>query len=239
MQKLLCVLLFVPLFIIAQSTDSSCLKTRWIALRLTEANANIFGLDTSLSKEQDLVQLIKELVEKGKLRIYIQNENQQGFKGWFPIDYKKEIKILEKDSVNAYWPHDPYFEILEFPKLPLATVDGYDSLIYNPDGTIEFCYPPPTCRVFHSSDCDEIRIKEDRALNMETGEYEFIPVGLSFYFADDFILDGHEKFWVDLNELFSAIHDESSYYWFEDLIKKRYKGSQYMKVSCYNPEFRF
>lgn len=223
-----------------QLTDTTCIKSRWIALKSNSVNSDIFSRDTTLGIENDLVHVIKKLVENRSLKIYNEGEVPYGgANNWYPINYQEELNTNSKDSIYHYWSKDPYFEIVVVSNIPLADIYGEDSIIVTSDGISIYVYPPPKVYVFRTYQCDEIRIKEDYKLNETTHKFEFIPVGLSFYFKGNENRGGHEKFWVDLKELFGAIQDKSKYKWYESIVNKKYQGFQYMQVSCYDDEIKY
>ena len=220
-----------------QLTDTTCVKTRWLALKPTKINEDIFLLGSNYNDSLDLVFTIKNLVDNKNLKIYNQNEGPYGINGWYYIDYAKEIETNLKESLKKS-NKDNYFEI-SFPSiLPIANMYGEDSVITFADGTVQLVYPAPKVYVFPSKECDEIRIKEERTYNKSTMKYEFKPVGLSFYFKGDKYSRGTEKFWVDLNELFSLLDDKNKYPWYNSIKNQKYSGFQYMQVSCYDDEIK-
>lgn len=229
MKQLLIISLLFPLMSLTQLTDTTCVKYRWIALEPIEINKDIFLLDSTISDELDLVHTIKRLVEKNRINIYKQNEGPLGLEGWYYIDYQEELENKLKDSLS-YWKSDPFFEILVGHDKPMVNMYGEDSITKNG----EFIYPAPKVYVFPTRECDEVRIKEERKYNDSTNKFEFVPVGLSFYFNGHKYSRGHEKFWVDLQELFKAIEVKSKYPWYDALTNKNYRGFQYMQVSCYD-----
>lgn len=236
----------LPIFLItifpflgfSQLTDTTCIQSRWIALKPNDVNENIFLSNRDSTEDIDLVFVIKRLVEKGELTIYTQDAGPHGGKGWYYIDYKQSLEDLLKDSLD-HWGYDFYFEIMQQSDYPLVDEYGDPMVITHPDGTQSFVYPPPTSYVFPSKICDEIRIKESRTFNSKTKSYEFQPVGLSFYFKGNYSYRGHEKFWVDLNELFNALDNKEKYPWYDVIINKQYYGFQYMQTSCYDEEIKY
>ncbi len=225
-----------PFMSLAQMTDTTCIKYRWIALKPTEVNKDVFLLDSTYGENLDLVFTIKRLVEENKMNIYNQNKGPFGMKGWYYIDYHQEMENKLKDSIS-YWGYDPYFEIIVQADMPLVDMYGEDSLYFE-NGGWSIVYPLPDIFIFPSKICDEIRIKEERVYNDSTKKFEYSPVGLSFYFKGHNYWRGHEKFWVDLRELFEVIEDKSKYPWYEAIVNKNYQGFQYMQVSCYDDEIK-
>lgn len=217
-------------------TDTTCISSRWIALSKTEENKDIFMLDSSFDSSLDLVYTIKSLVDSNQLNIYRQFYNPHGNKRWYYIDYQKEKEELLKDSMSLS--KQPYFEIVVEADVPLVNIDGYDSTIIE-DGRQVFVYPTPFIYVYPARKCDEIRIKETRVFNDSTQTFEFVPVGLSFYFKGRKYSSGYEKFWIDLNEFFAVLEDKEKYPWYQSIINKEYQGFQYMQVSCYDHEIKY
>lgn len=240
MGKIIFIALLLPVIGLGQITDTTCIKSRWIALKPTKINQNVFLLDSTVNENLDLVFTIKRLVESDKINIYNQNSSPNGnsdINSWYYIDYNKEMEENLKDSF-MYWSKDPYFEISVQSDYPMVDEYGDNLIVTLPDGAQSFKYPPPDIYIFPSRECDEIRIKENRILNDQTNEYEFIPVGLSFYFNGSKYWRGHEKFWVDLNELFNALENKNEFPWYETIINRKYEGFQYMQVSCYDDEIK-
>lgn len=240
MRKLIILVLLFPSTSFGQLTDTTCIQLRWLALKQTAVNKDVFLLDSKWNDSLDLVFTIKRLVESDKLNIYKQNEGPRGsygVKSWYYIDYDQEMEEYRKDT-SSFWAKDPYFEITVQSDVPLTDEYGDPVVITLPDGTQEYRYPAPDIYVFPSKECDEIRIKENRIYNESTKNYEFVAVGLSFYFSGGRYSRGHEIFWVDLNELFSTLENKSSYPWYTALINRNYQGFQYMQVSCYDDEIK-
>lgn len=189
-----------------------------------------------MNQSLDLVFTIKRLVEAQKLNIYTQNKGQYGTKGWYYISYNEELERNLRDSL-IYNKH-PYFEISYQLDTPLINIYGEDSIVLDDSGNYFLLYPAPIYYVFPARECDEIRIKEERFYNEMTKKYEFKPVGLSFYFKGNNFYRGHEKFWVDLNELFAVLENKKQYPWYNAIISKKYQGFQYMQTSCYDEEIK-
>ena len=230
------ILLILPFISSSQLTDTTCIKSRWIALKPTEVNKNIFLLDSTFNDSLDLVFTIKRLVENEKINIYNQNHSPNGnadIYSWYNINHNRTLEERKNDSID-YILSDPYFEIVVLAVEPYMSSFGEDSV----SNSGELIYPPPTIYTFPARECDEIRIKENRVFNERTDQYEFIAVGLSFYFSGGRYRRGYEKFWVDLKQLFNAIEDNDKYPWYKAIINKEYQGFQYMQVSCYHDKIR-
>ena len=227
-----------PYPLVGQLTDTTCIASRWIALKPNETNKDIFLLDTNIHQELDLVVVIKDLVERKKIKIYTQNGGPHLLKGWSFIDYNLELEQRMKDS-SMFWIGDPYFQISFQSGYPMVDEFGNPIIHTEPNGGQSLIYPPPTIYVFPSKECDEIRIKENRVYNEISKKHEYVPVGLSFYFKGNKYIRGHEKFWIDLKELFDALEDKSKFPWYDAITSKRYSGFQYMQVSCYDDEIKY
>ncbi len=240
MKIIVLLLLFLPCFGIAQLTDTTCISARWIALSPTEKNATIFGLDSTLAEEADLIRVIQRFVENNELRNYREEKDPNGNHEWYFIDYQKELHNAIDDT-NNWDDWRPYFTMYRpQPDIPIVDEFGEPMTMFNPaTGFEEYVYPTREVYYFATKQIDEIRIKEKRILNPSTNQYEFVPVGLSFYFKSDEFYSGYEVFWVDLRELFKIIDEKNKYPWYKTLSKKEYQGFQYMQVSCYNNELRY
>ncbi len=236
----------LPFFGSSQLTDTTCIQSRWIAIKHTTFNSDLFLVNSDVDDSLDIVYTIKRLVEDHKLKIYNQNDAPSGKLEWYYIDYDEELERNLRDS--SRWNDNPYFEIAHQPDEPLKNMYGEDSVVQHIVGdvfthgdkyvTYVTIYPPAIFYVFPSRECDEIRIKEDRFFNDVTKQYEFKPVGLSFYFRGYGFYRGHEKFWVDLNDLFAVLENKNQYPWYNAIVNKKYQGFQYMQVSCYDDEIR-
>lgn len=232
--------LFFSLLSLGQLTDTTCIQSRWLALKPTDINKDIFLIDSRYNDSLDLVFTIKRLVDSDKINIYNQNSSpgsNSDINSWNFIDYNKELEENIKDTLD-YWAKDPYFQITVQSDYPMVDEYGNPMLHKNPDGTQEYMYPLPDIYIFPGKECDEIRIKENRIYNESTKKYEFVAVGLSFYFSGSRYYRGHEKFWVDLSELFNALEYKTNYPWYNAIINKSYQGFQYMQVSCYDNEMK-
>ncbi len=230
MKSLIIIFFFLPFLVVSQLSDTTCIKYRWISLKPTAENEDIFLLDSNVNNDIDLVHTIKRLVEDRKVFIYDQNTGPFGMEGWYYIDYDKEREKMLDDSLS----HNKYFELKIRAINPLINVYGQDSL----DSNGHYAYPPDRIYVFPARESDEIRIKEERVFNDSLDSYEFIPVGLSFYFEKSENFRGHEKFWVDLKELFENLENPEKYPWYSAIRNKEYQGFQYMQVSCYDKKIK-
>lgn len=240
MRNFIIIATLFPIIAFGQLTDTTCIKTRWLALKKTDVNKDLFLLDSTFNDSLDLVFTIKRLVESDKINIYKQNYSpgsNYDVNSWYYIDYDKEIEENLKDSLS-FWAKDPYFQITVQSDYPMTDEYGDPMVRTNPDGTQEYLYPPPDIYVFPSKECDEIRIKENRIFNESSNQYDFVAVGLSFYFKGSRYYRGYEKFWVDLEELLSALENKSKYPWYSAIVNKNYQGFQYMQVSCYDDEIK-
>ncbi len=214
----------------AQLTDTTCIKSRWIALKQSTENKDIFQLDASLDKSKDLVATIKRLVEANKLKIYSQDDGPNGIQQWNYIDYRFDLDQEAKKSSQTS--KNSFFEINVFSDMPLSNMYGEDSVMMLKDGSIVVVYPEPMIYMVPTQGCDEIRIKEERTYNEKNKKYEYKPVGLSFFVKGNKNRKGSEIFWVDLNELFTALENKNQYSWYTAIVNKKYQGFQYMQTPC-------
>lgn len=229
----------MPFFGISQLTDTTCLKSRWIALKPTAAHADIFCLDSTIETKKDMIRVIQTLVEDGEINLYSQNGGPNGKLSWNYIDYQLEVKKANADSL-FFKNKQPYFTMFgPQSDQPLSNDFGEPATRINANGVEEFLYPSREIFYFPTRIIDEIRIKENRVFNKQTKQFEFIPVGFSFYFNGDRYSRGYELFWIDLNELTKAIPKEGQYPWYDAIVNKKYQGFQYMQVSCYDQEVKY
>lgn len=226
---------FLPFFGLGQVTDTSCIKSRWIALKPISANGEIFLLDSTHNETLGLLYTVKILAEENKLKLYKQNDGPQGLNGWYYLDYNKVFENNLKDSVESH-NKGSYFEIAVQANHPMLNHFGEDSIQIMSDGTMSFVYPEPEVYIFPAAKCDEIRIKENRKYNEKTKSYEYVPIAMSFYLRGNKYARGHEKFWIDLNEFFSELDSKTKYPWYDAIKNRHYQGFQYMQVSCYDDE---
>lgn len=222
----------------AQLTDTTCIQSRWIALKPTGTNIPIFGLDANLSQELDLVHVLRALLEQNKIQIYNQNIGNNGVREWYEINVQTEIMdFLESQNPQVWAP----FFTLYGPQsdIPLTDEYGEPLTVLTEEGFEQYVYPSRDVYFYPTKEVDEIRIKESRVLNSQTNTYEFKPVGLSFYFKGGEYYRGHEAFWVDLNELVKALEGNTNFPWYKPIYEKQYRGFQYMQVSCYDDEIKY
>jgi hypothetical protein len=222
--------LMLPFLSKSQENESTCIKSKWLSLELNEENQDIFLAEPNMDASSDIVFVIKALLGQDKLKIYEQSALASGA-AWSPIDYKAIIKKNQNDPTQPL-PINPFFERVRQSDLPLVDENGDALIRVNEEGISEYVYPPIESQAFLSNDCDEIRIKEDRVFNEVTKKYEFVPVGVAFFFRSYGNDQPKELFWVDLNELFKAMDTSMDYSWAAALREKRYAGKQYMQIAC-------
>lgn len=216
----------------AQLSDTTCIGARWIALKPSETNKDLFMIGDSASMRLDLLIVIKNLVDEGKMNIYKANEGPAWTKNWYRIPYDQEMEDLMKDPMREYVINH-YFEMRYQSDIPLVDDYGDPILIYDSTTKMDhYVYPAPEIRLLTTLHCSEIRIRENRYFDTKTGSFQYKPVAMSFYFKDDNFREGQEKFWINLNELFNVLEDKEQYPWYDAILKQRYKGFQYMQSPC-------
>jgi hypothetical protein len=220
-------LLFIMLPLVGkgQVSDTTCIQTRWIALKANDANKVLFDS----TKTIELISTIKQLVISQELSLYKMNDSR-GLLKWNWINYNYELQNNLADTTVES--KDPYFEYLYQSDTPLYDENGDPIIILHPDGTETYIYPHLQRTSYTSFDCEEIRIKEERTLNSKTNTYYFKPTGIGFYLGNDKIYGGEEMFWVDLNELFKILKDKEEYPWYDIIVNQKYQGFQYMQTPC-------
>ncbi len=237
MKKSIFLVILTPLLSLSQMTDTTCIKSRWIALKPNETNKDIFSLDPQFDVNLVLLHVIKRLVETGKLDIYEQDQNAFGKAGWDKIYYEVELKRKPEDPESVEYNY--FFENGIQSSLPLINSEGYDSITFKNDGAFYFVYETPKIYTINTLSLEEIRIKEDRIFNKEKNEFEFVTVGIGFYSQIGLDRSGKEKFWISLEELFAVLNDKEKYSWYTAIVNQNYQGFQYMQLSCYDDKIRY
>jgi hypothetical protein len=242
MKKALLLFMLIPFFGMAQLSDTTCIQSRWIALKPTQVNALIFGSDTTLSEDLDLIHVIRVLVEKEELQIYNQKNRVKSNHEWYEIEFQNDIhdyiNYMSDGDAPSKWA--PFFTLYGVQSdMPLTDEYGEPLTRLTAEGFEEYIYPPRDVYYYPTKEVDEIRIKENRVFNEKTKKFEFQPVGLSFYFRGSDYYRGHEAFWVDLVELQKALKNNTNFPWYKSIYEKNYQGFQYMQVSCYDSEIKY
>jgi len=222
----------VPLLGFSQLTDTTCIQSRWIALKPTTANKLLFS-----SESTNIFQVIKQLTQQEKLPIYKQDNKSRGTIPWREVYYLHEIRFRLLDTTEEE--KDPYFEYLFQSDTPFLDEYGDPVITVNPDGTETFTYPHARREAYSIEDFNEIRLKEVRIYNTKTNQYIFQPIAISFYAGTDKVYGGRELFWVDLNQLFQVLDNKENYPWYTAIINKQYQGFQYMQTSCFDEEVKY
>ena len=228
MKNLIAIILFITLFGTSQNSSTECLSSRWISLKPTEDNKNIFLPELSFDNELDLAYVIKKYVEDEVLFLYTRNLRPR--------------KTLEKDTWN-YINYDlyresmfmgmeePHYVISTTSSEPLVDQDGNPIITVTDEGISTFTYGIENY-VLPETEFGEIRIREDRVFNEEKKEHEFKAKAIGFYINKYERVDGHEKFWIDLDQLYSVLENKEKYPWYNALINRDYRGFQYKQEPC-------
>lgn len=176
MKQLIIIALLLPFFGNSQEPEE-CIQSRWIALKPNEINKDLFLPDSI-----DLVSVVKKLAEENKIGVNNRyRKNRDVEEAWYYIPYDLEVEENLRDSAISN--KDTFFQISSYSDIPIYSEWGEPVYYLNEEtGEYEEHFYPPEIYIFPSKECNEIRIKETRIFNDSTEEYEFIPVGLSFYF---------------------------------------------------------
>ncbi len=208
---------------LAQSTDSVCIKARWISIKPTPHNANLFGLDTN--EQNDIVSVIKTFALTRNIDLYYDCPNEYLNRFLIRFNYLDSLRSYRKTQPDS-WFSDPFFEAEIHSNNCLKNKFGEDSLQALPTGEIIAIYPDPIVFEYKTRDCIEIRIKEELRFVSNLKKKEFYPVEIAF------CINGKVKFWMKLPKLFEVIDLKRNYKWYDFIINKRYKGFQYMQEEC-------
>ena len=126
MKQIIIIALFLPILSQGQLTDTTCIKTRWLALKPSSINKDIFLMDSTYNDSLDLVYTIKRLVESDKINIYNQNYSpgsNSDVSSWYYIEYNEELEKNMRDSISCR-SNDPFFEIIVHSDSPFTTIYG-------------------------------------------------------------------------------------------------------------------
>jgi hypothetical protein len=224
---LIILLCFLPTLCLGHYTDTTCISARWIALKNNDINHGIFGQDSILVDSMDIVNVIRKLVEAKKINLY-HSSGAPGDTKELSIFNHLDIVDWYNSEVDSLFQSDPFFEISVQSDYPMVDEYGDPVIVTFPDGTQAFQYPPPHISRYTSGECQEIRIKEKYVSDLDHISSKFEPVAISF------VVRGTHLFWVDLQELWSQLDQNSNYVWMNMIKKQEYQGFQYMQRSCYD-----
>lgn len=196
-------------------------KSRWISIKPTLENADLFGLDTT--DKLDIVSVIKLYAQNRRLDLFHEAPKEYINRFLIRFNYLDSLKSY-RNSYPDSWLSDPFFEAGIFSDSVLQNSYGEDSLQMLSNGEIVAIYPNPTPYEYRTSHCSEIRIKEVKGIvtNFQT-KSSYYPVEIAF------CIDGKVKFWMNLSDLFDVIDFRKNYKWYDFIINQQYKGFQYMQ----------
>lgn len=224
------ILLILSSFGNAQTSESTCFKTKWRSLK-PEFNPELF--DTTFN----IIDSVKKAVYAEKIIIYneindadviIESKYRTG--DWVPIP-KLEFKLNPKTKDTIYRkPISDYFEMRVEYMLPLLNENGEPKVQKDKNGRKSFVYADPEVYSVTMNMIQEIRIREEKILDSLSNEYYFKPVGISFYIINETY--GRELFWMYITDLKSCFVSVENYSWYKILIDKLYQGSNYKLEDC-------
>lgn len=211
----------------AQLTDTTCLKSRWLAVKNNKQNHPLFQVNLDRIDESLLGQ-VKYFAEKNLLNIYSARYDFNERQSWYAIpESERHIDLYQNDTLVTR--KLDYFKISIQMDVPLNDEYGEPMIVELPDGTQSYLYPAPEVYEFTMNDIVEIRIKEMRADPKSSSE-KFEISGFSFCHNFNGIIT--ELFWVDAIE-FKRLLTSDHYAWYNFLFKNQYTGFQFMQTSCY------
>lgn len=215
---------FEPLPVVAwKKVDTTCIKSRWIALKPTIQNSSLFS---TLTDSTSLITFMKESAETGQLTIYDDESISPKNGKWYPDTHLKNTSYLLENNT------DP-FTIRSSSIIPLLNMYGEDSTFFNRDDfTVIYIYPDDKIVDLTISDITEIRIKENRIYDSRVKEYRFEPVGMRFCIKG--YKDNYELFWVDLPDLLNLLEKKNKCEWYSFLKEGTYTGHHYLTILCCN-----
>ncbi len=196
----------------AQSTDTTCLKTRWISLKNTSQNNLIFK---NLYSSNTIFNELTELINNGSISVYKEIEGYQNRSNYSNLETDTSAKL--NDNSFQYRLNIPS-------AIPIANSYGEDSII-KVNGVNQYVYPVAKVITFNLAEVSEIRIRENRE-----NKNEFVPNGIGFVTTTD----GLEKeiFWIYFENLTNRITKKENINWCNSIKNKQYSGFQYFQIPC-------
>ncbi len=230
------ILFFLSFNVLSQSTDTTCIKQRWISIKNTPENAVFFPNKQKGINEFDLFLFVLNHAESGEINIYTQGNDFNNLK-WYPIPDLEDVDGIDYESSSFVQGFNGNYEInVQSSTTPLANSYGEDSvIIVNRVST--YVFPPSKLLKMSVYAVNEIRIVEERYFDSIKQSYNFRPVAMSFYQKKG-SEKGTELFSIQLSEISNLNLDPQKYLWYKPLLERQYKGFQYVQISCYDDLLR-
>ena len=227
-------LLILSLFILcmvdinAQSTDTNCVIAKWTDLKLGVKHNGLFSKNIN-SENENLLKAIQNLVKKNKLKIY--NEVLYKWDSQYHFEEISSFKFTKNSRVNhekELKGTDKCFYKLVQSNLPIADIDGYDSMRLLDDGvTMIVVYPLPQKSELLFSDITAIKIKEKRSSMDSKVGFNIDAIGFCIQ------EESYEIFWINWDELLLALPKPQTQKWIKFINDRKFNGFQYKQESCY------
>lgn len=219
--------LSIVLYSNAQLTDTTCIKSRWLAVKNNKQNHPLFQYNLE-NIDESLLGQVKYFAEKNLLNIYSTRYNFNERQSWYAIpDVERHIDLYQNDTIITS--KEDYFSISVQSDVPEVDENGEPMVTMSEDGTLYYLYPQAVVYEFTMKDIVEIRIKETR-LDPQNSSENFEISGFSFCHNFNGIIT--ELFWIDAIE-FKRLLTSDHYFWYNFLFKNQYTGFQFMQTSCY------
>lgn len=236
MKVIVIFILFLSFKVLSQSTDTTCIKYRWISIKNTPENVVFFPNKQKGINEFDLFLFVLNKAESGEINIYTQGNDFNKLK-WYPIPQLEIFDGVDYKDPSFVQGVDGNYEIkIQSSTTPLSNSYGEDSVVFV-KGISCTVYPPANLLKMSVYDVNEIRIAEERYFDSIKQIFAFRPVAMSF-FQKKGLEQGTELFSIQLSEISNLNLNPKKYLWYNALIERQYKGFQYLQISCYDDLLR-
>lgn len=195
--------LFVSFNAATQDLNRDTVSVRWVRVQIDTTNEFLVrdsscsileAISSALKDEQNIVFLERSEIEL-KVKLYPK------------IDFSSDsIRALSGDglSTNLNYDESNSLSISMNTENPLCYEDASAVIIWcdGIQGLQCFTYPPETTYVFPLHNIENFKIREEKQFNAQSQQWEFFPIGISFFP----IYGNHSNYhlWFDLSLLKNA-----------------------------------
>lgn len=206
---------------------------RWISV--DRNNSNEFLFEKMNDEDTNLLFLIEKASIEQKEVFFLETPELELKTKLYPGIGKKEIfdSLYEKYwfdnlSINSTCLSENCIEVYMDPSKLIKYEDSLDVIVFceGSFGSLCIVYSPKISFQFSKEDIHKIKIREELKLNTETGRFEYIPVGFTFYPC--YNNESKYTIWVDINRL-NKLFQTSSSKWYSYFSERKYSGKQYMQ----------
>lgn len=228
-------LLAIPFFLligcnaISQTLNRDTVSVRWIRVPIDATN-NFIVSDSSSA----LPQLISAALRDKQDIVFLEhNEIEWKVKLYPKIDFSADSirKSFREDAISTNLNYDESNSlcIAMDNKNPLCYEDASSVIIWcdGVQGLQCFVYPSEGTYIIPLHAIKSVRIREEKQFNEELQQWEFVPIGISFW--PTYGNNSNYQLWFDLSKLKNATTQTTSSLAF--ILQKKYTGDQYMQLN--------